>query len=163
MDICRIALTPASSLCQSAQRLSFVHHVTFAECWKSHLTPFKVELCFSPVIVLPFAPFPMAWVCPHISWLQTLSLRSNSQSADPSLGHPLKLLMTPFVWGESSSSSPLASPTPAVCSYFTVITLPLVPYLNDLKCLKGGGLLNLHCRLVSVVGEQCRSCSVGNR
>lgn len=48
MSVCRIALTPSSSVCQSTQCLSFVHHVTFAEClsrrWKSHLTPFKVEL-----------------------------------------------------------------------------------------------------------------------
>lgn len=51
----------------------------------------------SPVIVVPFVAFPMVCVCPHISWLQTLSLRSISQSPDPLMGLLLKVRMTPFV------------------------------------------------------------------
>lgn len=44
LNVCRVAL----SVRQSAQRLSFVRHVTFANRlqrrWKSHLTSFRVEL-----------------------------------------------------------------------------------------------------------------------
>lgn len=154
MDLCRIALTLSSSICQSTQRLSFVHHVTFSGDEKAIWPLLKWNSVCSPVIVLPFVPFPMAWVCPHISWLQTLSLRSNSQSAAPLLGLPLKVLMTLCVWGETSSSSFAPHPQPPnIRSYFIVITLPLVHYLSDLNCLQGEGLLNFHCRSVSLVGE----------
>lgn len=109
MDVCRIALT--RSLASVNQHSAYPLCITsllpsaFSGDEKAIWPLLKWNSACSPVIVLPFVPFPMVWVCPHISWLQTLSLRSNSQSVDPLLGLPLKVLMTLFVRGETSSSS----------------------------------------------------------
>lgn len=105
-----------------------------------HTPVLKWNSARSPVIILPFVPFPVVRVGPHISWLQTPSLRSNPASADPLAGTPSESANDPVCARRNDLSPP--PPTSKVHSNFTVITLPLVSYLSDLSCLAGGVPLN---------------------
>lgn len=95
--------------------------------------PLKAKLAVA-VITLPFVALPTVCVCPHVSQLQTLSLRSNPQSPDPLLRLPLEVLMTLFVWGATLSSSHVQALFPAPDpSSLIVIALPLVGFSYDLR------------------------------
>lgn len=159
MGVCRIALTPSSTVCQSTQCLSFVHHVTFAnrlyQRWKSHLTPFKVELRLQPCDRSTICALPHGLsLPPHFTASDALTEIKLPKSWPPA-GTPSESANDPVCLRRNqlffSCVCPL--PSPRLCSYFIVITLPLVRHLYDLNCLKGGGRLNFHCRSVSLVGE----------
>lgn len=108
-----------------------------------HTPVLKWNSARSPVILLPFVPFPVVRVCPHISWLQTPSLRSNSASADPLARTPSESANDPVCARRNDLFFPSSTPPDSkVHSNFTVITLPLVSYLSDLSCLAGGVPLN---------------------
>lgn len=160
MNVCRIALTPSSSVCQSTQWPFFVHHVTFAERlqrrWKSHLTPFKAELRLQPCDRSTICALPHGLgLPPHFTASDTLTEIKLPKSRPPA-GAPSESANDPVCLGEKPAFLLFCLPSPNVPTpifHFIVIALPLVLHLHDPNCRKGRGWLNFHCRSVSLVGE----------
>lgn len=92
-----------------------------------HTPVLKWNSARSPVIILPFVPSPVVGVCPHISWLQTPSLRSNSASGDPLAGTPSESANDPVCArrNDLSSTPPpqLKSPFQLYSDYFATCVL----------------------------------------
>lgn len=149
----------SSGLCQSAQRLSLVHCVTFSKClqqrWKSHLTFFFLLFFFY------CKPCDHSTICTPSSWFALLfyvfrySLRSNSKPWPPA-GTPSESANGPVCLWNFQPFFPCACFLP---SSESVLTLQwLLCHLcasYDLSSPGSGRQLNFHCGSVCLVGKWC--------
>lgn len=140
LKVRRISLTPHFSVCQSAQQLSIVYHVTVSkrrqQRWKSHLT----SSSFFLVMLGPPPSCDRSTICglpPRFTLPDTLTDIKLSKVLPPCWDSPLKVLMTPFIWGVTSFEELSTPPRPLWhFLHFIVIALPLVRFLRDLSSLE---------------------------
>lgn len=161
-EVRRISLTPDFSVCQSAQQLSIVYHVTVSkrlqQRWKSHLTSFfflfflwcsDSPSCDRSTICDPPCGLPPRFTVPG-----TLTDIKLSESSTPA-GTPSQSANDPVYLRSYQLRGVISSPTsfPWHFPHFIVIALPLVCFLRDLNSLEGEGQLNFYCRSVPLVGK----------
>lgn len=122
-----MALIPSVSQ-HSARPLSATS--LFAKMKKPSDPPPKVEL---PVIIPPFVPFPVVWgLPPHFMAPDPLTEIKLSVCRPPLARTPSESANDPVCLGRTDPPHAPPAPPKSIPT-FTVITLPLVPYLSDLS------------------------------